>query len=268
MVRDAELGKQRADKLVKVRRLDGQIGWLLIHVEVQGQRDSDLPRRMYQYHHRIADRFGRPVVSLAVLADAYAEWRPGHYEEGLWGCHLVFKYPVCKLLDLGLDPMCLERSDNPVAVVIAAHLAAQATVGDLPARHGFKRALTRRLYERGYERQEVLELFRLIDWLLVLPKELEVAFRRELMEYEQEKAMPYVTSIERLGRQEGRQEGLQEGLIQDILEVLEVRFGPVPDALRVQIESLGDVATLRKLHRQALLAASLAHIQAELDKKA
>ena len=92
--------------------------------------------------------------------------------------------------------------------------------------------------------------------------------------------MPYVTSIERLGRQEGRQEGLQEGLqegrqeglqeglIQDILEVLEVRFGPVPDALRVQIESLGDVATLRKLHRQALLAASLAQIQVELDKKA
>ena len=214
VVRDAELGKQRTDKLVKVRRLDGQTGWLLIHVEVQGQRDSDLPRRMYQYHHRIADRYGRPVVSLAVLADAQAEWRPGPYEEEMWGCRLLFEYPVCKLLDLGLGPEYLEASDNPVAVVIAAHLAVQASAGDMPARYDSKRALTRRLYERGYERQEVLELFRVIDWLLVLPKELEVAFRRELMEYEQEKAMPYVTSIERLGRQEGRQEGRMEGIQQ------------------------------------------------------
>jgi hypothetical protein len=53
VVRDAELGKQRADKLVKVQRQDGVEEWLLVHVEVQGQRDPDLPRRMYRYHHRI-----------------------------------------------------------------------------------------------------------------------------------------------------------------------------------------------------------------------
>jgi hypothetical protein len=70
VVRDAELGKQRADKLVKVQRQDGVEEWLLVHVEVQGQRDPDLPRRMYRCHHRIEDRYERPVVSLAVLADA------------------------------------------------------------------------------------------------------------------------------------------------------------------------------------------------------
>ena len=36
VVRDAELGKLRADKLVRVQRLGDQEEWLLIHVEVQG----------------------------------------------------------------------------------------------------------------------------------------------------------------------------------------------------------------------------------------
>jgi hypothetical protein len=66
----------------------------------------------------------------------------------------------------------------------------------------------------------VLELYRLIDWFLVLPKELTVAFRRELFNYEKEKAMPYVTSIERLGRQEGRQEGRQAGRQEEAANLL------------------------------------------------
>src|SRR5258708_4588764 len=48
VVRDAELGKQRTDKLAKVRRLDGLEEWILIHVEIQSQGDPDLAHRMYQ----------------------------------------------------------------------------------------------------------------------------------------------------------------------------------------------------------------------------
>ena len=43
--------------------------WPGCGTEVQAQRDTDLSRRLYQYHHRIADRFGRGVVSLVLLAD-------------------------------------------------------------------------------------------------------------------------------------------------------------------------------------------------------
>ena len=42
VVRDADLGKQRTDKLVKVSRRDGGEEWVLIHVEVQAQTDPDL----------------------------------------------------------------------------------------------------------------------------------------------------------------------------------------------------------------------------------
>ena len=51
VVRDAGLGKQRADKLIKVRRLDGEAEWVLVHVEVQAQADESLPERVYQYRN-------------------------------------------------------------------------------------------------------------------------------------------------------------------------------------------------------------------------
>jgi hypothetical protein len=87
-VRDSELGKQRVDKLIKVRRLDGEEEWVLLHVEIQAQIDEGLPRRVYQYFHRIVDRYGRRVVTLVVLADPRPGWHPGSYEEELWGCRL------------------------------------------------------------------------------------------------------------------------------------------------------------------------------------
>ena len=60
--------------------------------------------------------------------------------------------------------------------------------------------------------------------------------------------MPYVTSIERLGHQEGRVQTLRE----DITDILEVRFGEVPPALRERIQGLQDEAELKRLHRRAV----------------
>jgi hypothetical protein len=47
IVRDSELGKQRVDKLIKVRRLDGEEEWVLLHVEIQAQIDEGQLRRVY-----------------------------------------------------------------------------------------------------------------------------------------------------------------------------------------------------------------------------
>ena len=169
IVRNSELGKQRVDKLIKVRRLDGEEEWVLLHVEIQAQVDEGLPKRVYEYYHRIVDRYRRRVVTLVVLADPRRGWRLGPYEAELWGCRVRFEYPVGKLLELGRDPEALEQSDNPAATVVAAHLAAQATGGDMELRKVLKGQLARRLYERGYSEKDILELLRLIDWLLVLP---------------------------------------------------------------------------------------------------
>ncbi|MEB3294331.1 MAG: hypothetical protein VKJ24_14325 [Synechococcales bacterium] len=84
------------------------------------------------------------------------------------------------------------------------------TRNDAQARKDWKFRLTRRLYEQGYERQDILNLFRFLDWILDLPEALKQAFRRELEQYEQEHQMPYVTSIEQMGIQKGTEQGREE----------------------------------------------------------
>src|SRR5262249_11516950 len=76
---DAEHGRRVVDKLVKVWLKSGEEGWLLIHIEVQTGREGEFARRMYVYNYRIFDRHDREVISLAILADEDASWRPDHF---------------------------------------------------------------------------------------------------------------------------------------------------------------------------------------------
>ena len=69
LVRDSEVGRRLADKLVKVHTRDGEPLMVLTHVEVQGKYEPDFTERLYVYNYRIYDKFRCPVVSLAVLTD-------------------------------------------------------------------------------------------------------------------------------------------------------------------------------------------------------
>ncbi len=251
VVHDAEMGTLRVDKLVQVYRLDGIEDWLLVHVEVQSQTDNDLPWRMYQYYHRIADRYKKKVVSLAVLADEQASWRPQVYEETHWGCKLRFEYLICKLQDYNRTPDELGADLNPMAVVVAAHFAAMATRGDVDKRFNLKWQLTRNLYERGYSKQEVLNLYRLIDWVMTMPEDMDLAFERKIVDYEKENSMPFITSIERIGIKKGMERGMEkgrQGQASLIVRMLKRRLGTLDPELEMrllklslsQLESLGE----------------------------
>ena len=70
--------------------------------------------------------------------------------------------------------------------------------------------------------------------------------------------MPFVTSFERLGRQEGRQEGRQQALHESTLELLQTQFKEVPYPVRERLQVLTDEPTLKRLLREAALAPDLA----------
>ena len=268
VTRDADLGRRLADTLVRVWRRDGGDAWVLIHIEVQGRPERDFARRMFVYYYRIYDRYQRPIMSLAILGDEQPAWRPARYGQELWGCAVDFRYPVVKLLDWRARDEELSASANPFAVVVRAHLAAQATHGTTERRRRAKLGLIRGLYERGYERARILELFRLIDWLVALPPEQERALWQEMVQIEEEKRMPYITSVERIGRREGerigqergeqigRREGELLGRRVMLRRMIQARFGAVPEALGRQIDA-ADQAGLEQLADQIGAAASL-----------
>jgi hypothetical protein len=239
VVRDAQLGKRLADKLVKIYRIGGEESWILIHLEIQSQSESDFSERMFIYNYRIYDRYKRSVASLAVLGDEHINWRPNQFGYELFGTKVEFQFPIVKLLDYQQRQSELEASRNPLATVVMAHLAALQTKSDRLQRKQRKLNLVRRLYQQGFEREDVLNLLAFVDWVLTLPQDLEREFLFEVEQLEAEQRMQYVTSFER--------SGIRLGLLKGIALGLKLKFGESGQNLLPEIESIQDVNVLEAI---------------------
>ena len=217
IVRRSAHGRRYVDKLAKVWLRDGQERWILIHIEVQAAREGEFPRRMHIYNHRIFDRYGREVISLAILADDDPGWRPTRYEYARWGFRSLTEFPIVKLIDDAGRYQELETDPNPFAVVVLAHLKAVETRRSPEDRRAWKVRLFKGLYERGMGHEDVRRLFDFIDWVMELPRGLDDRFWDEIDAYKEEKTMRFVNIFERMGKVSGLLEGIEA--------VLEVRFG-------------------------------------------
>jgi hypothetical protein len=218
---------------------------LLLHVEIQSQWESGFAERVFVYNVRIFDLYRQVPVSLAILCDERSSWRPQNYTANYPDTRLNFEFGVVKLLDWRDRITELEASDNPFAIVVLAHLKVIETKGRVEQRKAWKFRLTKALYEKGYERQQILDLYRFLDWVMILPEAIEREFWQELQTFEEERKVTYVTNAERFGFergiQEGRQEGMQEGLAQErslILRLLSRRVGILSSEVRSQVEAL------------------------------
>ncbi len=229
VVRDAELGKRFVDKLVKVTAHNGRHDWLYIHLEVQGTAQQSFAERMFVYNYRLYDRYRMPVASLALLADDRLNWRPTSFGYEVLDCHMGIRFPVAKLLDwLGSEAK-LADSSNPFAIITRAHLATRATVDDPDARWRAKWAIVKDLYRHNWDKQKVIEIFSVIDWMMWLPEQQGELFWEVVEVMEEETSMGYMTSIERLGMQKGIKQGMQQGKSMLLAQLMARRFGELPD---------------------------------------
>ncbi len=231
VMQDGEPDKCAVDKLVRVSRLGGQREWVVVHLEIQAQQQSAFAERMFVYHSRLYERYRQPLASLAVLADDRLNWRPESFDYEVFGCRLGLRFPVAKLLDWSGSDARLSDSRNPFAIITRAHLATRATRDDPAAREQVKLGLVRDLFRIGLHRRRMVELFRVIDWMLRLPKERELQFRKNMVNIEEGKKMRYISSIERFAMEEGMQQGQSRALSRQLTS----RFGALPDWARQKL---------------------------------
>ncbi|HEV8059128.1 MAG TPA: hypothetical protein VGP68_04625 [Gemmataceae bacterium] len=90
-----------------------------------------------------------------------------------------------------------------------------------------------------------------------LPAELQEGFRNDVHQFEEERHMPYVTSIERLAKEEGREEGARTELVATIRTLLKAKFGSAPSPVMARVRVIKELPRLRTLQRAIIEAESL-----------
>jgi predicted transposase YdaD len=140
------------------------------------------------------------------------------------------------------------------------------------ARKDAKVAIIRLMYERGYSKQQILELFNVIDWMIQLPSSLNEDFLNTIYAIEEDKNMPYINTAEQVGLEKGELIGIQKGeqigikkgeqigilrnQRETALTLLELKFGALPDWATEMI-SQADATKLDAWTRGVLTAESL-----------
>ena len=264
-------GAKYVDKLAKVYLKDGNEQWILIHIEVQGQHDKDFSLRMFRYFYRIFDRYGKRIVSMAILTGSEKDREDGKYELKSHGSGVEFRYLSFRLMDYNKER--LEQDSNPIAIVILASQEKERAKRK-GEKFNTKLYLIRKLYDKGYRKDEIKGLFEFIDWVLQLSNEEENLIWEEIRELEEVGKMPYVTSVERIGIAKGLQQGLQQGLCQGsleegramIAEALDERFGKITPAISNTVNQVKDRDVLKFLLRQVIRCNSIEEFKQVLNR--
>ena len=131
---------------------------------------------------------------------------------------------------------------------------------------------------------EVREVMRTIHWLLALPEEEELGFRKDVKEMEAsmqtKERSPYERIVWNEGLEKGLEQGLETGLEQGraegraegrltaaremLLEMFLARFGPCKEAFRARIEAIQDEGQLWQLARAVLSVSSPAELETRI----
>ena len=237
----------------------GTDAWLLIHIEVEGRLPGRkalriFAWRMYEYRHRIQGRIMAqhdlelppPIYSLGVLLENRGVGDHLRYVEEHLGQGVIFTFPVVELESWRDRWDALESlaPSNPFAVLMMAQLRANQ-FPDKRARLGPKFDLVRGLQRYGYDPDVARQIHHLVDWMIKLPADLEPDYVRAVTALKEEKAMTYVTSIERVVRKqafaEGQAEGHTEGQVDALLSLIQHRFGTVNEVTMQQIRAADSV---------------------------
>lgn len=255
------------DLLANVRLLSGEEQWILLHVEVQTAFEEGFEFRLALYNAGLLSAFRRRVVTLVILADLRDNWLPQEDSFQFADFSSTLRFSVCKLIHR-LETDWQDGKSLPIQLA-RAQIAALRTARNPERRLEVKWNMVRRLYELGYDADELRLVFRWIDRMMQLRSDLENLLTLKLAEFEEEKTMPYVTSVEKFfiarAEAQGEARGEARGLCAAVIKFLSRLCGSLPDEIQTRIRELSH-ADLEELSGDAADMHSVENIEAWLQQ--
>ncbi len=167
------------DKLVKAKYLNGDDCWCVIHIEVQSSFETDFAKRMYRYFIRLFDRDYKNIAAIAIYTNDDIPQNYKTFEFVQPYAKVIYEFGVYKVNDA--DEEELLKSSNPFALAVLACKYINKSKGNNDLRLQFKRKLFKLALERNYSKEQIGYLIKFIEFMLVLPNDIERQLKHEFL---------------------------------------------------------------------------------------
>ena len=282
-VLDTELPRvetRMVDSVIRVR-IDGKKA--LIHIEFQTTDSANMALRMAIYILRLIERYGLPVYAFVI----YLRPNAGRRDEGFFrqdhaDFPVLVHYKVIRLSEL--DGQGILEGGHPGLLPFAPLMQPPVGMGsedwlrecvrksdsvslDQAAKTNFLNSLAV-LSGLAYEPATITRILSQEGFMDAIMRESSFAQYLEERGIERGIKRGIEQGIEQ-GIEEGIERGVRERAVEDILDVLEIRFNPaVAGQFAAHIAAIEDMQRLKRLLRSAVQVDDLAAFQRVLDADA
>ncbi len=267
---------RQTDSLIRVRMDDEEV---LVHNEFQTTDSTNPPMRMAGYIGHAIRQHGLPIYSNVIYLRPDAGQRDlGYYVQEHLDYEITIRYRVIRLIEIEGERV-LSAGQSGLIPFTPLMKPPEGMASDVWLHQCIHTARTRpiirssradylagmvALSELVYE-SEVISAIILQEGIMDLIR--ESSLFQSLTQKSREESFEQ-------GREEGREEGIEQGIeqggreraIEDILDVLEIRFDLRQiDPLSARISAIEDLQRLKQLHRAAIQVSNLDEFERMLD---
>ncbi len=257
---------RRADSFIRVR-IDGQE--TLVHNEFQTTDSTNppMPRRMAGYIGHAIEHHGLPIYSNVIYLRPNAGQNDlGYYIQEVPGYEIAIRYRVIRLIEIEGQPI-LSTGHSGLIPFTPLMKPPDGMASDAWLHQCIHTARTRpiaRLYRADY----LAGMVALSELVYDSETISAVIFQEDIMDIIRESSL--FQSLTQQSREEAREQGLEQGVrqraIEDLLDVLEIRFDmPETHPLSTRIAAIDDLQRLKQLLRAAVQVPDLDAFQRVLD---
>ena len=258
---------RQTDSLIRVRIDDEEV---LVHNEFQTTDSTNppMPRRMAGYIGRAIEHHGLTIYSNVIYLRPNAGQRdPGYYVQERLGYEIAIRYRVIRLIEIEGRPI-LSAGHSGLIPFTPLMKPPAGMASDTWLHQCIHTARTHRI-ARSSRADYLAGMVALSELVYDSETISDIILKEGIMDLIRESSL--FQSLTQQSRAEAREEGIEQGgrerAIEDLLDVLEIRFNiHETHPISARISAIEDLQRLKQLHRAAIQLTSLEAFQHLLDE--